>query len=109
MKWWKNESGYNEILPEDIDPEEAEEILRKFADEIVKRRLTTPAIFILESSLPLNFIGSQSMIALEPFVHAIFNMPNYHKFALLIESDENVKKLITMIEDANYEQKKQGK
>ena len=105
MKWWERGLGNEEILPEDVDPEEAESILRKFADEIVRRRLTVPAIFILESSLPLNFIGSQGMIALEPFVRTIFSLPNYRKFALLMESDEKVKRLITLIEIVNHEQK----
>jgi hypothetical protein len=105
MKWWEQGLGDEEILPEDVDPEEGEKIIRKVADEIVRRRLTVPAIFVLESCIPLNFVGSQAMIALEPFVHSIFNLPNYRKFALLMESDNNVKKLITMIEIANHEQK----
>ena len=45
------------------------------------------------------------MLALEPFVRAIFDFPNYRKFALLMENDENVKKLIDLIEITNHEQK----
>ncbi|HGJ64842.1 TPA: hypothetical protein ENS27_05550 [bacterium] len=105
MRWWEHGLGNEEILPEDIDPKEAEEILKKFALEIVRRRLTVPAIFALESSIPINFISSQAMIALEPFIRTIFDLPNYRKFALLMESDDNVKKLITMIEIANHDQK----
>lgn len=97
--------SHEEILPEDVDEEEAERILRRVADEIVSRRLTAPAIFFLEACTPLNFIGSQAMIALEPFVYAIFDLPDYRKFALIMERDENVEKLITMIEAANQEQK----
>jgi hypothetical protein len=103
MKWWGTEDEV--ILPEDVNPEEAEKILKRVADEIVKRRLTAPAIFLLESSSPLNFLGSQAMIALEPFIKTIFDLPNYRKFALLMEGDKNVKRLIEMIEIANYEQK----
>ncbi|MGB9597755.1 MAG: hypothetical protein ACPL7B_15835, partial [Candidatus Poribacteria bacterium] len=99
----------DEILPEDINPDESERILKRVAEEIVKRRLTAPAIFLLESCSPLNFIGSQAMIALEPFIRTIFDLPSYRKFALLMEDDENVKKLIDMIEMENYEQKKTNK
>ena len=109
MKWWGTGQENDEILPEDVDPEEAEKILKQVADEIVKRRLTAPAIFLLESSSPLNFIGSQAMIALEPFIKAIFDFPNYRRFALLMEGDKNVKRLIEMIEIANYEQNKAKK
>jgi len=105
MRWWEKGVIDEEILPEDVNPEEAESILKRIADEIVKRRLTVPAIFLLESCSPLNFVGSQAMLALEPFVRAIFDFPNYRKFALLMESDENVKKLIDLIEITNHEQK----
>jgi hypothetical protein len=96
---------YEEILPEDVNAEEGEKILKRVADELVSRRLTVPAIFLLEACSPLSFIGSQAMIALEPFAHAIFDLPNYRKFALMMERGENVEKLITMIEAANQEQK----
>jgi hypothetical protein len=96
---------HEEILPEDVSEEDAERILGKLATEIVNRRLTAPAIFLLESCNPLSFIGSQAMIALEPFIHAIFALPDYRKFALLMERRENVQKLITMIEIGNQEQK----
>jgi hypothetical protein len=109
MKWWGTGQENDEILPEDVNPEEAEKIIKQVADEIVKRRLTAPAIFLLESSSPLNFIGSQAMIALEPFIKTIFNLPNYRRFALLMEGDKNVKRLIEMIEFANYEQNKAKK
>jgi len=105
MRWWGKGVIDEEILPEDVNPEEAKSILRRVADEIVKRRLTVPAIFLLESCGPLNFIGSQAMLALEPFVRTIFDHPGYRKFALLMESDDNVKKLIEMIETTNQEQK----
>ena len=105
MRWWEKWSTEEEILPEDVNPEEREVILKRVSDEIVKRRLTVPAIFLLESCSPLNFIGSQAMIALEPFVRTIFDFSGYRKFALLMESDENVKKLIELIEIANHEQK----
>lgn len=94
-----------EILPEDINQDETERILNKVADEIVKRRLTVPAIFILESCRPLNFIGSQALIALEPFIQAIFSVNEYRKFALIIENDENIEKFIEIIETKNYNQK----
>lgn len=96
---------YEEVLPEDVDAEEGERILKKVADEIASRRLTVPAIFLLEACSPLSFVGSQAMITLEPFVRAIFDLPGYRKFALIMERRENVEKLITMIEIANQEQK----
>jgi len=94
-----------EIIPEDVTEEDAERILKRVADEIVSRRLTAPAIFLLESCRPLSFVGSQAMIVLEPFVRAIFDLPDYRKFALMMERRENVASLIDMIEIANRGQK----
>ena len=93
-----------EIVPEDVSAEDGERILKKAANEIVSRRLTAPAIFLLEACSPLSFIGSQFMIALEPLMHAIFELPNYRKFALMMERRENVGRLIDLIEAANREQ-----
>ena len=63
-------------------------------------------MFALASiTVALQPFGSQTMIALEPFIRAIFNLPDYRKFALMMERDENIQKLTTMIEIANREQK----
>jgi len=97
--------SHEEILPEDVDEEEGNRILKKVANEIVSRRLTAPALFFLESCSPLSFVGSQAMIVLEPFIHAIFNLPDYRKFTLMMERRENIRKLMMIIEDANQEQK----
>lgn len=100
---------HEEILPEDVSEEDKERILKRVATEIVSRRLTAPAIFFLEASSPLSFVGGQAMILLEPFVHAIFDLPDYRRFALMLERRENVNRLITMIEIANQEQKTAAK
>ena len=94
-----------EITPEDVTEEDGERILKRVADEVVSRRLTAPAIFLLESCRPLSFVGSQAMIVLEPFVRAIFDLPDYRKFALMMERRENVESLIEMIEVVNRGQK----
>jgi hypothetical protein len=98
-------NSHDVILPEDISNEDSERILKKVSVEIVDRRLTAPAIFLLESCRPLSFIGSQAMIVLEPLVHAIFDFPDYRKFAILMEQRGNVEKLIDIIETTNHEQK----
>ena len=52
---------------DEIPEDEQEALLTKVATEIVRRRLTVPAILFLETCKPLNFIGSQMLIALKPF------------------------------------------
>ena len=69
--------------------------------------MTVPAIFFLESSKPLAFLGGQLLIFLEPFVQTLFNFRQYQRFALLMEDRENWEKLIRKIEDleAKYSEK----
>ena len=91
---------------DEIPEDEQEALLTKVAAEIVRRRLTVPAILFLETCKPLNFIGSQMLIALNPFVTSIFNTAEYQKFALIIEKDANVEWLTQLIEKLDGEEKK---
>lgn len=91
---------------DEIPEDEQEALLTKVATEIVKRRLTVPAILFLETCKPLNFIGSQMLIAFNPFVTSIFNTAEYQKFALIIEKDANVELLTQLIEKLDGEEKK---
>ena len=95
-----NDELNNEIprVLEDIPESEQQALLEKAATWIVRRGLTAPAIIILETCKPLNFLGSQFLIAFSPFVQAIFKGDEYHKFALVLEKDANVELLIELIE-----------
>ncbi|MDE0297728.1 MAG: hypothetical protein OXN17_03790 [Candidatus Poribacteria bacterium] len=93
------------ITLDEIPEAEQKALLENVATQIVKRRLTVPAIMALEIFKPLNFLGSQTLIALSPFVQSIFNSTDYQKFALIIEKDSNVESLIRLIEDFDKEEK----
>lgn len=82
---------------EDIPESEQQVLLEKLAHWIVRRNLTTPAILFLETGKPLNFLGSQLLIAFGPFIQAFFKGDQYQKVALILEKDENVELLIDLI------------
>jgi hypothetical protein len=84
---------------EDIPESEQHALLEKLAQWIVRRSLTTPAIIFLETGKPLNFLGSQLLLAFSPFIQAFFKGEQYHKIALILEKDENVELLIQFIEE----------
>ena len=86
------------LVLEDIPESEQRALLEKVATWIVRRGLTTPAILFLETSKPLNFLGSQLLIGFSPFIQAIFKGDEYQKFALILEKDANVELLIELIE-----------
>ena len=93
------------VTLDEIPESEQQALLEKVAAQIVKRRLTVPAIIALEVCKPLNFLGSQALIGLSPFVQSIFNSADYQKFALIIEKDANVELLIKLIEALDKEEK----
>ena len=96
---------YIPLTLDEISLDEQETLLTKVARQIVKRRLTVPVILFLEICKPLNFLGSQILIMLNPFVQSIFNTAEYQKFALIIEKDANVELLTQLIEKLDGEEK----
>jgi hypothetical protein len=76
-----------------------EALLDAVAARIAKMGLGVPAIFFLESSKPLSFLGSQFLVFIEPFVKTFIDIKNYDKFCLMMEDRSNVEKLILKVED----------
>ncbi len=93
------ETKESELYSEDdISPERKTELIGKFAQEIVDRRLSVPAILFLETVKPLSFLGSQAMIFFEPIVQSIFASKTYKEIYLLLEKRENIEYLLQEIE-----------
>ena len=91
-------------------PERQAELLTKIADQVVKRKLTVPAIMFLESVKPVSFIGSQGLVFLQPIVQAVLNRKEYDEITLMMENRENVEKLLVEIEkqEADWQQREQS-
>ena len=88
-------------------PERQKELLAKIADQIVKRKMTTPAILFFESVKPLSFVGSQALVFLQPIVQAFLNRKEYDEIVLMMEERDNVEKLLLEIEnqEAQWQQR----
>jgi hypothetical protein len=87
----------------ELSPERRDELIGKIARAIVERSLTAPAIFFLESTKPLSFIGSQVMVFFDPLVRSIFNLRAYNDVRLALEERENVELLLAAIESYDAE------
>jgi hypothetical protein len=83
-----------ELAPED------RELFTRIADWLAVRGLETPAILFLESVRPLSFVGSQAMVFLGPFAHAVFTTRDYDRLAQLLERRQNLEQLVRAIETA---------
>jgi hypothetical protein len=118
MTWWplfRRTSGETpgtipERRPQDGFNSDDEVLVNKVAEKIVRMRMTVPAVFFLESSKPLAFLGGQLLIFLEPFVQTLFNFRQYQRFALLMEDRSNWERLIRRVEDleAEYAEKEKS-
>ncbi|MGE5175436.1 MAG: hypothetical protein ACM3JJ_03600 [Hyphomicrobiales bacterium] len=80
------------MTPDDV------KLFERIAETAVRYRMTVPAILFLESVKPLSFIGSQAMYFFEPMVRALFTVPEYERFAALVERRENLEALLVAIE-----------
>jgi len=77
---------------------EDDRLFDRIAEATVRYRMTVPAILFLESVKPLSFVGSQALYFFEPMVRAIFTVPDYERFAALMERRENFEALLVAIE-----------
>jgi hypothetical protein len=74
-------------------------LLERLAARVVELRLETPAILALESGRPLSLLASQTMLFFEPLAQALFRMPDYRRYATLVERRDVLEQLTRMIED----------
>ena len=69
-------------------------IISTFAKEIVERGMSVPAIFFLESTKYISFIGSQFLVFLGPLATCFINNKKYYNLAELLEDRTNIEFLI---------------
>lgn len=73
-------------------------LLADLARKLVRRRLSVPAIFFLETAKPLNYVGAQAMVFFGPFVQVLFAAPNYDRYTELLEQRPTLELLLQLIE-----------
>lgn len=88
-------------------PLEAEDLglLDRFARLLADRGLTTPAIFLVESLIPLGFLAGQLVHALTPIMGVVASPDDIERLARLLERRETpalfVDRLRLMEEEAH--------
>ncbi len=80
-------------------PEERE-LLERIAGELVRRKLTTPALAFLEMSRPLNGLGAAVIHFFSPMVSTLANPVALKRFAEFLEKRGSVEVLCRIIEQA---------
>ena len=72
-------------------------LLEKVAAGIVHRGMANPAVLFLETLGPLNFLGSQVLHGLAPFLELVCNPTELERLASIFEQRESVERLSDLI------------
>jgi hypothetical protein len=91
-------------IPKETGPDGqfSEEELQAFTDtiafEIVRRRMSVPAVMSLEMAKPVAFIGYSSMVAFGPILDLIFDPTKVEKMTCILGDRNRIEKLLVAIE-----------
>jgi hypothetical protein len=66
--------------------------------EVVRRRLTSPALIALEMSRPLNYLSAQALHFFQPFLSAVSDTAAYDHFTRFLQQRGSVEYLIERLE-----------
>ena len=80
-----------------LTPEDSA-LLDTLARHVVDLRMDVPAVLFLESTGPLNYVGSQMMLFFAPIIHAFYSGDIYDRFQRLLEQRATIPELVTRIE-----------
>lgn len=86
------------VFDAELTDEERDRWLERMAEEVVRRRMETPAVMALEMHRPLAFLGSQAVIVATPFIAPFVGPENVLKFSRLMQERGNIERLIDRIE-----------
>ncbi len=74
-------------------------LLERVAGRIVELHLAAPALLALETARPLSVLAGQALVFFQPFAQALFALPDYDRFARLLERRDALSLLIERIEE----------
>ncbi len=89
-----------EIWDSELTEEETSALLRKAADQIIKRNMITPAILALEMHKPVAHVGSSSAVVLAPFIVPFLGFDTFNDYSRLFSKSKNFERLIVLLEAA---------
>ena len=78
-----------------------QKIISTLAADIVERGVSVPAVFFLESTKYISFIGSQFLVFLGPIATCFINNQKYYSYTSIFEDRKNIEFLISEIEKIN--------
>jgi len=97
-KWLRHAFAIEPPGPAEPTPAERA-IVERVCAEVVRRRMTAPALLFLESCRPLNFVGGQALQFFAPLLSAITYGENPTRFAAFLERRGSIEYLCRRIQE----------
>lgn len=82
-----------------LSPLRRDELIESLAARLTAWNVRAPAIVFLQLHAPLAFLGSQFLLAAEPFLSLLAGKRRSRDLALLLEEPANVERLIARLEE----------
>ncbi len=92
----------------DLTPERRDELILKVAEKIERFDLITPAIFFLQMSKPLSFVGSQALLGFAPMAGLVMDEKLLEEFSQILADRENVERLMVLLEEREAQKRKKS-
>ena len=108
LEWLRHAFAVDRPGAAEPDPSERA-IVERLSAEVVRRRLATPALLMLEMYRPFNYLSAQALHFFEPIVSAIADTEGYRVFARFLEQRGSIDYLAARIEALEAARTSQGK
>ena len=95
--WFKHAFAVDPPGPA-LPTDDEKRVVERLATEVVRRGLTAPALLFLESSRPLNYLGSQLLVFFAPFAELVFKPADYRTLTGFLEHRGSVEYTCRRIE-----------
>ncbi len=98
LKWLK--TAFAAPRPEGSLPDAHQgRLIDRLAAAIVRRRLSSPALILLECGRPLNFVASQFLLFAAPLAEVIFPRDDYRAVVAYLQRRGSVEHMCRRIEE----------
>lgn len=84
---------------DELTDERRDELIDKLAGKVVKYGMSIPAVLFLEMHKPFAFLASQTAILASGFLAPFVGIQNVQEYSKLMETRDNVERLIRRIEN----------
>jgi hypothetical protein len=102
VNWLKH--AFAVEVPGAAEPSEAQRaIIEKLCREVVRRRMTTPALLMLETGRPLNYVSAQLLHFFQPMLSFLANAAEYQAFTEFLEQRGSIDYIVARLETLNEE------